>query len=94
VPADDHGEKTTDDLPVFEMTEEEIERDFPEWAKARQLKRDLARYSRAGNRPGDPGAAQPSPSNSSANTSKAIFTGTPQPVPSPPQPARPPPSSG
>jgi hypothetical protein len=65
------------------MTEEEIERDFPDWAAARKLERDLARYSAAGHRLGDPASSQPAPPDSGANTGEAIFGRPPPSHPAP-----------
>jgi hypothetical protein len=89
--AGEPGAKTSEDFPVFEPTEEEIERDFPEWARMRKLERQLARFSGAGNRPGDPASAQPGPSEPSATTSKAIFGRPPPSDPAPPAVGRAPP---
>jgi hypothetical protein len=90
-PAADAREKTSDDIPVFEMTEEEIERDFPDWAAARKLERTLSRYSAAGNRRGDPGSSKPPPPNPGAVTGEAIFGRPPPSGPAPGARGRPPP---
>jgi hypothetical protein len=61
--AEPHGAITTDDLPVFEPTDEEIEREYPEVAAARKLHKMLvARYGTGLATGGSESCASPAPS--------------------------------
>jgi hypothetical protein len=54
---DEHGGRTTEDLPVFAPTDEELERDEPEFARLRKLHAEMqSRYGTGtANHPSEPG---------------------------------------
>jgi hypothetical protein len=87
------GPRTSEDVPVFEPTDEELEREFPKVVAFQRLHDMIAATYGTGTTPGQADSRPRAPANPGEIASKAISSPLPPPGSVPPDPVRAPPKS-
>jgi hypothetical protein len=78
---EDTGARTSEDIPVVDLTEDELARYAPDMVAAQQLQLKIERIYGAGSNPGNAGSDRPSSPDPGASAIKAILPRPPQALP-------------